>query len=232
MLPAPTRDFPLPAGTRTGLLVAALLLAAAPVAAQVSIGVRASTLGIGVDVGYRLTSRLGVRAGGNAFSFTREEEIEGIDYELKPDLKSFGGMVDFYPFGKVLHLTGGMLVNDNAASAVATNTGSIEIGNRTYSSSEIQELRGDLEWSKSTAPYLGFGLNSGGTVGIAFEAGVAFSGTPTVTLSGTTSLTGAQKTEFDQAVLDEQAEVRAWIDDNERWTKYYPVAALGVRIRF
>ena len=45
-----------------------------------SVGVRASTLGIGVDVGYRLTSRLGVRAGGNAFSFTREEEIEGINY--------------------------------------------------------------------------------------------------------------------------------------------------------
>ena len=221
-----------PPALRTGLLVGILALTTAPLAAQVSVGIRGSTLGIGVDVGYRLTSRLGVRAGGNALSFTRDEEIEGIDYDLKPDLKSFTGVVDFYPFGKVLHFTGGMLLNENTASAVATNTGTIVIGNRTYDSNQIQELRGDLEWSKSTAPYLGIGLNSGGTVGIAFEAGIAFSGTPTVMLSGTTSFTGAQKAEFDQAVQDEQAEVRAWIDDHERWTKYYPVAALGVRIRF
>lgn len=232
MSPASFRPFPLPPGAQAGVLVAALLLAAVPLAAQVSVGIRGSTLGIAVDVGYRLNSHLGVRAGGNALSFTREEEVEGIDYDLTPDLKSFSGMVDFFPFGKVLHFTGGMLLNENAASAVAINDGSIEIGNRLYSSNQIQELRGDLEWSKSTAPYLGLGLTSGGMVGIAFEAGIAFSGTPTVALSGTTNLTGAEKSEFDQAVQVEEAEVRAWIDDHERWTKYYPVVALGLRIRF
>jgi len=209
-----------------------MLLMATPAQAQFSVGIRGSTLGIGVDAGYRLTSRVGLRVGGNAVSFTRDEEIEGIEYELKPDLKSFSGLVDFYPFGKVLHFTGGMLVNKNKASAVATTNGSIEIGSRIYSSSEIQELRGDLEWSKSSAPYLGFGLNSGGMVGIAFEAGIAFSGTPTVMLSGTSSFTGAQLTEFNQAIADEETEIRAWIDDNERFTKYYPVVALGIRIRF
>lgn len=214
------------------LALGAVLVGATPAQAQFSVGIRGSTLGIGIDAGYRVTSRLGFRVGGNAFSFTRDEEIEGIDYELRPDLKSFAGLVDFYPFGSVLHFTGGMLLNKNTASAVATNPGTMEIGTRTYSSSEIQELRGDLEWSKSSAPYLGLGFHSGGMVGIAFEAGIAFSGTPTVMLSGTSSFSGAQLTEFNQAIADEEAEIRSWIDDNERFTKYYPVAALGVRIRF
>jgi hypothetical protein len=217
---------------QAAVLLGALHLSAAPLAAKFSVGVRASTLGIAVDAGYRLNSRLALRAGINKFSFTRDEEIEGIEYMLKPDLSSFSGLVDFYPFGGVLHLTGGLIANNNSASAVALNTGTIEIGDESYTPSEVQELRGDLEWSKSTAPYLGFGLNSGGRVGLVFEAGVAFSGTPTVRLSGTTSFTGPQKAVFDQAVADEEAEIRTWIDDNERFTKYYPVVALGLRIRF
>lgn len=227
--PTPSRA---PRATAAVLALGAMILLATPARAQFSVGIRGSTLGIGVDAGYRLNSRLGVRVGGNALSLTRDEEIEGIEYELKPDLKSFSGLVDFYPFGKVLHFSGGMLLNENTASAVATNTGTIEIGSRTYNSSEIQELRGDLEWSKSSAPYLGFGLNSGGGIGIAFEAGIVFSGTPTIMLSGTSSFTGQQKTEFDQAIAEEEAEVRSWIDENERFTKYYPVVALGIRVRF
>ncbi len=205
---------------------------ASPAAAQWEVGVRGSTLGIGAEVGYRLAPRLGLRAGANLFSMTRDEEVEGIDYELKPDLKSFTGLVDLYPFAKVLHFTGGMVLNQNTAAAVAVIGQTIEIGNRTYSNTQIQSLRGDLEWSKSMAPYLGFGLNSGGRIGIAFEAGIVFSGTPTVGLTAVTTLTGPEKVQFDQAVLDEEAEVRDWIDENERYTKYYPVVALGIRVRF
>ncbi len=209
-----------------------LTVTATPLVAQAELGVRASTLGIGVELGYRLAPRIGVRAGGNLFSITRDEEIEGIDYKLTPDLKSFSGVADLYPFGGGFHLTGGLVLNQNTARAVAVIGPTIELGGRTYTNTQIQSLRGDMDWSKSVAPYLGLGVASGGRVGIAFEAGVVFSGTPTVGLTAVTSLTGPEKAQFDQAVLDEEAEIRAWIDEHERFTKYYPVLALGIRVKF
>lgn len=211
---------------------AAFVLLATPARAQVEVTARGSTLGLGVDVGFRLAPQLGLRVGGNMLSFTRNEEVEGIPYRLRPDLESFTGTVDLYPFGSVLHLSGGLVMNRNAARADATIGSSITIGSQTYSNTEVQALGARLDWDKEVVPYAGIGFATGGRVGIAFEVGVMFSGTPEVALSGTTSLTGAQKTAFDQAVEDEEAEVRAWIDDNERFTKYYPVAALGLRFRF
>lgn len=208
------------------------LAGAAPASAQVTVGLRASTLGAGAEVIIRPTRALALRGTGNLLSFTREEEVEGIRYDLEPRLRSFGASADFYPFGSVLYLSGGVLLNDNTASAVAVNDGTITIGNQTYTSDQIQELRGDLEWDRTLAPWAGFGLATGGRIGIAFEAGIVFSGTPIVTLSGTTSLTGPERQEFDDAVAAEQAEVRAWIDDNSRWTKYYPVVAFGIRVAF
>jgi hypothetical protein len=218
--------------TRLAILATLLTLTASPLLAQAELGARASTLGIGVEVGYRLTPRIGLRAGGNLFSFTRDEAVEGIDYKLTPDLTSFSGVADLYPFGGGFHLSGGLVLNQNTARAVAVIGPTIELGGRTYTNTQIQSLRGDLDWSKSVAPYLGLGLASGGRVGIAFEAGVVFSGTPTVGLSAVTSLTGPEKAQFDQAVLDEEAEIRSWIDEHERFTKYYPVVALGIRVRF
>lgn len=214
------------------LAVAALTAWFGTADAQVEVGVRGSTLGAGAEVSLRLAPHLGVRATGNTLSLTREEEVEGIDYELRPRLRSLGANVDLYPFGSVLYLTGGVVLNNNEATAEAIIGQTITIGNRTYSNTEIQSLRGDLEWARSVAPYAGLGFTTGGRVGFGMEFGVVFSGTPTVTLSGETSLTGAQRQEFDNAVAQEEAEVRAWIDDNRRWTRYYPVVAAGLRIRF
>jgi len=215
-------------------LAVTLGIAAAPTDArsQVTIGIRGSTLGAGIEVSIRPARMIGLRATGNLLTFTREEEVEGIPYALEPRLRSGGANVDLYPFGAVLYLTGGLLLNGNEARAEAIIGETITIGNRTYSNTEIQSLRGDLAWSRSVAPYAGLGFETGGRVGIAFEAGVVFSGTPTVALSGTTTLTGPERPLFDEAVAQEEAEIRAWIDDNRRWTRYYPVAALGLRIRF
>jgi hypothetical protein len=218
--------------TRLVGLVSLPIWTATPLLAQAELGLRASTLGIGVEVGYRLAPRIGLRVGGNLLSFTRDEQVEGIDYKLTPDLQSFSGVADLYPFGGGFHLTGGVVLNRNTARAVAVIGPTIELGGRTYTNTQIQSLRGDLDWSKSLAPYLGLGLASGGRVGIAFEAGVVFSGTPAVGLSAVTSLTGPEKAQFDQAVLDEETEIRNWIDEHERFTKYYPVVALGIRVRF
>lgn len=214
--------------------VAALLLALAPPAAraQVAVGVRASTLGVGVEAGYRLTGALALRATATAFSMTREEEVEGVPYELTPRLRAAAAVLDLFPFGAVFHLTGGVVANGNSAEAEAIIGQTITIGNRTYTNTQLQSLRADLDWTRPLAPYLGLGVASGGRVGIIFEAGVVLSGTPEVVLSGETTLTGAERADFDQAVADEEAEIRQWIEDHRRWTRYYPVVALGVRIRF
>jgi len=213
-------------------LVAGSFLATAPAAAQVELGVRASTLGLGLELGFRPTRAIGLRASGQMFSMTREEQVEGVDYELKPDLESFGATLDLYPFGKVLYFSGGMLLNRNTATADAIIGSTITLGSQTYTNSQVQALSADLDWNKSMAPYAGLGFVTGGRVGVSLEFGVVFSGKPTVDLAGTTTLTGSQLTAFNQAVADEEAEIVAWIDDNDRFTKYYPLVAFGLRFRF
>lgn len=201
-------------------------------AAQTEIGVRASSLGLGAEVGARPSSRLGLRLALYRLKLSSEEEVEGIPYELTPRLSSITATVDFYPFGKVLFLSGGVIQNDNAVTADAIIGSSITIGSRTYSSAEVQALGGRMDWTRAVAPWVGLGLTSGGRVGVVFEAGVAFTGVPRVSLAGITTLTGPEQAAFIAAMEQEEAEIRAWLDENKRWTRYYPVVSLGLRVRF
>jgi hypothetical protein len=68
-------------------------------------------------------------------------------------------------------------------------------------------------------------------VGFTFELGVAFTGRPSVTLTGQTNLTGPEKDEFDRNIALEEEEIRRTIDD-EPLLRYYPVVALGLKLRF
>lgn len=213
--------------------VCILAWAAAPdrAVAQTEIGGRASTLGLGAEVGVRPSSRIGLRLALYRLNVTREEEVEGIPYELTPRFSSITATADFYPFGKVLFLSGGVIQNDNAVTADAIIGSSITIGNRTYSNAEVQALGGRVDWTRAVAPWVGLGLTTGGRVGIVFEAGVAFTGVPRVSLAGITTLTGAERAAFLAAMEEEEDEIRAWLDEHKQWTRYYPVVSLGLRLR-
>ena len=62
-------------------LALALLLAAAPASAQVSVGVRAGTLGIGPEVAVALGDRVAARLAGGFFTHETTYDETGIEYD-------------------------------------------------------------------------------------------------------------------------------------------------------
>jgi hypothetical protein len=213
----------------TGILCLALF-GPAPLPAQFGLAARASTLGIGAEVSYRITRMVGVRAGVNYLEFSRDMSLQNIDYHLTPHLENGAALLDLYPIGGSFHLSGGVLLNRNEGRMVARLNQNIEIGGRTYTPSEIGSLTGTVDF-RSTAPYVGLGFAGSGKIALVVDLGVGMTGTPRVGLIGVTPLTGPEKAEFDARVAQELAEVRADINDRS-YLKFHPVLSVGVKIGF
>ncbi len=199
--------------------------------AQVGISLRAGTLGVGGELSVRPSRYLGLRVGGNYFSFTRSATIEGIAYDLNPKFESGSAIADLHVFGGAFHLSGGMVWNSNEGNVVAQLTGPITIGANTYQPSDVGSLTGLVNYETRYAPYAGLGFGGRGRVSLVFDAGVVFSGYPRVSLTGTSNLTGQAKTIFDQNVAQEVAEIQTEIE-SRKYLKYYPVVSLGLRVGF
>jgi hypothetical protein len=206
------------------------VLSPAPLAAQFGLAARASTLGIGAEVSYRVNRMIGVRAGVNYLEFSRDLSIENIDYHLTPHFENGAALLDFYPTGGSFHLSGGVLLNRNEGRLVARLNQNIEIGGQTYTPSEVGSLTGTVDFKKA-APYLGFGFAGSGRIALLVDLGVGITGTPRVGLVGDTPLTGPAKTEFDANVEQELAQVRADINDRS-YLKFHPVLSLGFKVGF
>jgi hypothetical protein len=205
-----------------------LATAAAPGAraqgVPVSVGVRASTLGLGGEIALGLTDRVEVRGVGNYFSLDRDFDWSDITYGADLKLRSAAALIDLY--AGPLRLTGGGMWNGNKLAGTATPNATVQIGDTTYSDADIGTLTAGMTFRKF-APYLGLGLGGRGKVGFFFDLGIVFQGSPEITYTATTSLTGAARTYFDQQV---QREIDN-IDEDLRLFKYYPVVSLGLRFR-
>lgn len=215
-------------------LLAALL--AGPLAspgalhAQVGLAVRASTLGVGGELSFRIAGSVGIRLGGNYLQFSRDANVEDIDYHLTPHFENGTAILDFHPFGGSFHLSGGFLLNYNSGEMVATLAHDIQIGDNTYTPQQVGSLTGTVSFRK-TAPYLGLGFAGRSRVAILFDLGVGFTGTPELELLGATNLTGAAKDEFDANVVKEQQEAQAEIT-KRKYLRYHPVVSVGVKVSF
>ena len=75
--------------------------------------------------------------------------------------------------------------------------GSVEIGDMTYTSTEVSQLTGVLD-SKDQAPYvlIGFGRHTASGIGLFLDLGAAFIGEPEVRLDATGNSTIIGSSEF------------------------------------
>jgi hypothetical protein len=195
-----------------------------------SLGVTGGTLGIGPEVGYRVSSTIGVRANATFFDFSHDAESDGVEYEGDLDLQSYGAMVDVYPFGSGFRLSGGARISNNKVTLLATPaaTDVIEIGDDEYTGAQIGNLTGRVD-AKEFAPTLTLGWGGGLTPGLklGLDAGVMFQGSPRVTELNASGPAGNSA-----AVQASLAEERAEIEDDIDNFKFYPVLQLSVGYRF
>ena len=155
-------------------------------------------------------------------SFHHRVKSPGVRYDGRFKLGSAGAMVDLYPFGGGLRISGGARRNANRARATPTQAASI--GGQTFAPTEIGTLRGRAH-VKDFAPALILGYGSGPGRGFAWgvEGGALFQGR--VRLSTVTSSTGL----IAQARLDAE---RDDLQHDINKYKVYPIAQLSVGYRF
>jgi len=215
----------------TLLLAACAVFASAPAVAQdggFSVGVTGGSLGIGPEVGYRMSETLAVRANATFFNFSRSVDSDDIVYDGDLKLQSFGAMVDLHPFGSGFRISAGARISDNGVDLAATPTQLVEVGDEDYTPSEIGTLSGKVE-TNGFAPTATIGWGGGLTKGLKLgvDIGVMLQGSPTIeNLSATGTL--RNDPDFLASLADEEIEIEEDID----FLKLYPIVQLSIGYRF
>ena len=206
--------------------LALLPFAASAQTASVSAGF--GTQGANVELGYQFNDMWGARLSTNYFRFGRTDEIDDVTYRGAANLFSIGLLGDFYPFEMGFRVTGGLYYNENEGKVHARPTGNVTIGSTIYTPTQVGTLSGRLSY-RDLAPYAGLGYTSNRNepgFGFTGDLGVMFQGSPRVELTSTgtaNTLPG-----YSTSLAQERDSIR----NDANWTRFYPVARVGIVYRF
>lgn len=210
------------------------------------IGVRASSLGAGIEAATAVTRKSNVRVGFNDFSYTYDLDKDGINYSATLGLRSVELHYDQYIFGG-FHISPGVLIYDNnhaTATATAPAGTSFSLGGTQYFSSATDPVNGSatLGFARKVAPELlmGFGnlLPRSRHFAVNFEFGAAYQGAPSVNLNlagsacATNTGAGCQPVASTPSIQSNIISQENKINHSIRQIKYWPIIALGIGYKF
>lgn len=197
---------------------------------EIAVGIKAGTLGLGVEVNYPVSPRLTMTAGINTFSRSMTDTTDGIDYDVDFNLRTIALLANFHPFAGSFRLTGGIMINSNELKMEAKPNGATtyDIGDATYDISDVGTLKAAVDFNK-TAPYAGFGFGHSASNGFGFnlDIGVLMQGAPNVSMKtvGTNPLILA-------ALGADLEKEEANAEDDIKEFTMYPVISAGINYRF
>jgi hypothetical protein len=218
--------------TRAALIVLALASTGAA-NADFGVGMKAGTLGLGIEGRWSPLPWLDIRVGANQYDFEDSGSYASVDYDgvLAMDTYFVTGNFRFplSPF----RVTAGAFSNGNQLQLLSQDTGGQDftIAGIDFSADDVGSLHSTTSF-EDTAPYLGFGFDFElfGKVGLNLDLGVLWQGDPTVTLDAT----GLETAPPDVQLFLEPAlefERRALEDDISDY-KAWPVASLSFVYNF
>ena len=196
--------------------------------AHVTVAVTGGTLGIGPEIGYRLSPVIGLRASASFLGFGHDIDVEDINYHGDAKLRSFGANADVYPFQNAFRISGGFRVSSNRVDLVATPTEPVRVGNTTYTPDEIGTIDGKIR-ARKFAPTFTVGVAKNRSKGFAWslDAGVMLHGRPR-----TYDVVATGQLANNPFLQEDLARERAEIEDKVDNYKIYPIVQLSVGYAF
>ncbi len=213
---------------KAAILLAALLSAGiANADNDFGLGVKAGTLGLGLEFSWQPLPYLELRLGANSYDYDDNGTQAGIDYEATLGLESYYGTVNFHFPISPMRVTAGIYSNGNEFLMFNDTGEDQNIGGITYPGAAIGTLTSTTSFA-STAPYLGIGFDFtlAGKVGMNLDFGVLWQGEPDVTLDATGLL--SLDPGFQAALEAERLELEDDMSDFKAW----PVISLGFVYKF
>jgi hypothetical protein len=209
------------------LLLALLSASTANADNDFGIGVKAGTLGLGLEVSWQPLPYLEVRVGGNTYDYDDSGTQADIPYDATLGLESFYGTANFHFPISPMRVTAGVYSNGNEVLMVNDELQNLNIGGITYPGAGIGTLSSTTSFA-SAAPYLGIGFDFtlAGKVGMNLDLGVLWQGDPEVSLDAS----GVLGTDpgFQAALELERQELEDEFSDLKAW----PVISLGFVYKF
>jgi hypothetical protein len=215
-------------------LAVSALLASGGAAADFGVGVKAGTLGLGVEGRWDpAVPWFDVRVGLNSYEYDTSGDQAGIDYDGTLALDNYYLTGNFkFPLSP-FRFTVGAYSNGNELQLLSqdTNGGSYVIGGIPFDAGNIGSLRSTTSFG-STAPYAGFGFDFElfGKAGLNLDFGVLWQDSPTVSLEATN---WENLSPGEQAILGAAMEIeRAELEDEMSDFKAWPVLSLAFVYNF
>lgn len=188
----------------------------------ISLGLKAGTLGIGIEAGFRFSDTLSLRTQYNEYSFKETATDAGITYSYDLGFDNLGILADWHPSGGVFRVTTGLYGNNNAFTGTAN--GVFAVGN---AAPQPIGLQSTIDFA-SIAPYLGIGWGhaaASGNSNFSFNAdiGVLMQNSPQVSIVQTTG-TGISQTDLNREAQELENDIAKY--------DVYPVLSFGMAYTF
>jgi len=209
-----------------------------------AVGVKASTLGAGVEIATPLSRSLNLRASGYYMLFDSAFSIDGINYSTKVNFRSGQLNVDWFPFHNGFHVSPGILYFRNGLSGSAD----IDPG-KPFSLSDVSYINSiddpvsgtaSITYGQHLAPTLTFGFSniiprSGKHFTVPFEFGAAYTqpAVMDVNLAGLAcTVQGCFNAATDPGTQANLHQEINDINDTIKKVPLFPIVSLGLAFRF
>jgi hypothetical protein len=215
---------------KQGLLTIAATLIAVSAHADhnFGLGVKAGTLGIGVEGTWRPpVPWLDLRVGANSYDHSDNGSYSGIPYDGTLSLNSYYAAANLHFPLTPLRVTAGIYDNGNELSLTSSPSDIYDIGGIPFDAADVGTLS-SLTQFRGAAPYFGFGFDFTmlNRVGLNLDLGVLWQGDPSVTLAADGPV--AVDPLFRLALERERRDIVNELKDYKAW----PVASLGIVFNF
>jgi len=220
--------------TLKAALAVSAILASGGAAADFGVGVKAGTLGLGVEGRWDpVVPWFDVRVGLNSYEYDTSGNQAGIDYDGTLSLDNYYLTGNFkFPMSP-FRFTVGAYSNGNELQLLSQDPsgGTYFIGGVSFDAATVGSLRSSTSFS-STAPYAGVGFDFElfGKAGLNLDFGVLWQDEPIVTLDVTNwnNLSPVEQALLGPALDTERAELEDEMSDFKAW----PVVSLAFVYNF
>lgn len=219
--------------TTKAALLALLLTTSGAANADFGIGVKAGTLGVGLEGRWSPIPWFDVRGGLNRYDYDDSGVQSGIDYDGTLEMQNYFLTGNFrFPLSP-FRITAGAYSNGNELQLTSQDTGGadFDIGGVPFTSADIGALQSVTSFD-GTAPYLGVGYDFEvfGKMGLNLDFGVLWQGEPNVSLEATGYDSAAAPIQalLGPALEAERLELENEISDYKAW----PVISLAFVYNF